>query len=76
MRKIYVVSGCLRVVIMATNPLEACVMALTRYGRGKVIDQCFYLDERGFREGADAQFRVDSRNVLQQAGYQFEDDGK
>lgn len=71
-RKIYVWSGELRVVLLANSPLDATTKAIKRFGKNKSLDD-FYLDERGFREGDDAQFFVPVEQALAKAGYVFDD---
>lgn len=71
-RKTYVWGGELKVVILANSPLDATTKAITRFGANKSLDD-FYLDERGFRTGEDAQFCVPVEQALAKAGYVFDD---
>ena len=72
-RKIYVVSGQLRVCVIADKPKDAIAKAL-QHSDGKTLDgYFFYLDERGFRTGYDAEFRVPLEKGLKSAGFVFDD---
>ena len=73
-KKVYVVSGQLSVCLIEDGPIAACRAALATHGNGKTLDSSyFYIDERGFREGDDAQYKVPVEQVLAEAGYVFED---
>lgn len=51
--KYYIKSGELEKIVIADTPLDACIKALN-LTNGEVIDKCFYVDERGFREMSDS----------------------
>ena len=64
-KKVYVVCGELRGVIIADSPIHACTSLLKAFGKGKKLDpDYFYLDERGFREDKNATFTVPIEQVL------------
>ena len=74
MKKIYVMCGDIQTVIIASGPLDACKRVLLRQSdTARVLDtEFFYLDERGFREGDKAQYKVPVEQALAEAGYVFE----
>ena len=75
-KKIYVTSGAMRWVGHASGPLDAIKKALNSYTGHDALDSIYvYLDERGFRCGPDAQYKVPTEQALAEAGYIFEDDG-
>jgi hypothetical protein len=70
--KVYVKSGQLEWVGVATGPLDAVKKALCK-GNGKTLDgYYFYIDERGFRTN-DAEFKVPINKGLKAAGYVYDD---
>jgi hypothetical protein len=73
-KKIYVTSGQLAVVLIAEGPLDAIQKALAKAGQVTLDPDYFYLDERGFREGDNVQYKVPVEQALTEAGYVFEDD--
>jgi len=73
-KKVYVTSGDLAVVIIAAGPLDACGHAISAHGNNKTLDSQFvYIDERGHREGDDAQYKVPVEQALAEAGYVFDE---
>ena len=74
MKKIYVNSGAMRWVGMATSPLDAIKKALAAHGNhGPLNSLTVFLDERGFRTDT-AQYQVPIEQALIAAGYTFEND--
>jgi len=75
-KPIYVKSGELAVKVLAGGPLEAIRKSLDLVKGGKTLDEnYFYLDERGFRTGDNAEWRVPVEQGLARAGYFFDDPG-
>ena len=73
-KKVYVTSGDLAVCLIADGPLEACRNAVAAHGDGKTLDsEFFFVDERGHREGDDAQYKVPVEQALAEAGYVFDE---
>lgn len=62
-KKIYIQSGELSVVLMASSPMDAIKRALDNHGAGKKLGTVIYLDERGFREDS-AKYKVPVEQVL------------
>ncbi len=52
MKKWYVLSGNLRMIVMAESPFAACVAAMdpAHCHNGITLSQFFWIDERGFRD--------------------------
>lgn len=74
-RKMYVCSGELAVVLVASGPLDAIRRSLELKGDGVTLDpDYFYLDPRGFREGEAAEYKVPVEQALVEAGFILEDD--
>lgn len=73
-KKIYVASGELAVVLIASGPLDAITRALDKAGPVTLDPDYFYLDERGFRQDMSAEWKVPVEQALTEAGYVFEDD--
>lgn len=58
-KKLYVHSGQLNVVLLAEHPLEAIQQAICQFGNGKKLDpEYFYVDERGFRGDDEAKTKI------------------
>lgn len=58
LKKVYIVSGDLKVVLSAISPFSACQKALRVHGENKKLDEEYvYIDERGFRTD-DAKWKV------------------
>ena len=75
MAKYYVKSGTLEVIISRKDALEAAICGFLMTNKFDVIDEYFYIDERGYRDyiSADKQTKVyKSINVLTQAGWNLE----
>lgn len=72
-KKVYVKSDQLEWVGMATGALDAVKRALDGEGSNKALDgYFFYIDERGFRSGRDAEYAVPIDIGLEEAGYKFD----
>jgi len=76
-RKVYIKSGDFKwvgVVDTNKNPVEVCATVLTNSKKKGILDgDYFYLDERGFREGSKAQWKVSVDKVLKAAGYIYDE---
>jgi len=73
-KKIYVNSGALKWVGMASGPIDAIKRALDAHGSGGPLDGLtMFLDERGHRTDT-AQYKVPVEQALTEAGYIFEDE--
>jgi len=70
-KKVYVKSGDLEWVGVATGPLDAIQRAL-KGGNKKLDGYFFFVDERGFRE-SNALWKVPIADGLSYAGYEFDD---
>ncbi len=58
-KKLYIHSGQLNVVLLAEHPLEAIQQAVMQFGNGKKLDpEYFYVDERGFRGADEAKTKI------------------
>ncbi len=58
LKKVYITSGDLNVVLTANGPFNACQKALKLYAEGKTLDpEYIYIDERGWRV-EDAQWKI------------------
>jgi hypothetical protein len=70
-KKIYVTSGTLRWVGMASGPIDAIRKALNAHGcrKAKPLDDTYvFLDEQGHRTH-DARYKVPVEQALAEAGY-------
>ena len=77
MPKYYVSSGTLRIVVSRKDCLEASIYGLMQTNKFDIIDEHFYVDERGYKDyiSADPQTNVIStRNVVSAAGWELTED--
>lgn len=72
--KYYIKSGTLELIYSTDkNPMNAAVSALWETNDNDVIDEYFYLDERGLRDYKTADKEtivIDSEHVLEHAGWE------
>jgi hypothetical protein len=77
MAKYYVASGSLRIIVSRKDCLEASIYGLMQTNKFDIIDEHFYVDERGYRDyvSADPQTNViATRNVVSAAGWELSHD--
>jgi len=67
-KKVYVKSGDLECVLMASGPRDAIKKAMGRHPVGRLHPHFVFIDERGFREN-NAAYRVPVEQALTEAGY-------
>ncbi len=70
MPKFYTKSHNLELIISTSDPLEASVRTLLSCNKNDVVDEFFYVDERGFRDytNADAKTTViDTKSLIRAA---------
>ena len=72
-KKVYVKSGQLEWVGLASGPLDAVKKALAACGTKTLDSSYFFIDERGFRDFDDAEYRVPVGKGLRAAGYVFDE---
>ena len=73
MSKYYISCGTLKY-IMSTNrkPFRAAIQSMKEVNEHDVLDEYFYIDERGFRDYSTAQPDTkvyEAENVMKQAGW-------
>jgi len=74
MPKFYVKSGTLEIVINRKDALEASIAGLMLTNKFDVIDEYFYIDERGYRDyvSADPQTNViQTKTIVSAAGWEL-----
>ncbi len=67
MPKFYTKSNSLELIISCSDPLEAAVRSLLSCNKNDIIDEYFYVDERGFRDYISADSKttvINTANVL------------
>lgn len=79
MGKYYVKSGTLEVVLSQSNTLEAAINSLLLTNKFDIIDEYFYVDERGYRDYISADKNtcvINTKTVVYAAGWELskEDD--
>jgi hypothetical protein len=77
MPKYYVASGTVKIMISRKDALEAAICALAEANKFDIVDEYFYVDERGYRDyvSADPQTNViATRNVVGAAGWELTED--
>lgn len=74
--KYYIKSGTLELILSTSkSPLDAACMALWETNKNDVIDEHFYLDERGYRNYVSADNKtvvLKSNDVIAAAGWSIE----
>lgn len=77
MAKYYIRSGSLEIIYSSTKPsFEAAQDAIWELNDNDVLDEYFYIDERGYRDytSADTETRVyKTSSVMEAAGWNMED---
>ena len=77
MPKFYVKSGTLEITISRKDALEASVAGLLMTNKFDIIDEYFYVDERGYRDyvSADPETNVIQTNtIVSAAGWELSQD--
>jgi hypothetical protein len=77
MPKYYVKSRTLQVIINHSDPLEAGVAGLLMTNKMDIIDEYFYIDERGFRDYVSADNRtnvIPTSSIIRAAESELTDD--
>lgn len=77
MTKYYIKSGSLELIYSTSkNPINAAVAALWETNEHDVIDEYFYVDERGMRDHITADKEtivIESEVILDKAGWEYGD---
>jgi len=71
MPKFYVGSGTLQMVVSRANCLEAAIFGFTQTNKYDIVDEFFYVDERGFRDYITADNKTNviaTKHVVSGAG--------
>jgi hypothetical protein len=77
MAKFYVKSGTLEVIISRKDALEASIACLVMTNKFDIIDEYFYVDERGYKDyiTADKETNViPTKNIVGAAGWELSRD--
>lgn len=77
MAKYYIKSGTLQIVLSQPNALEAAICGLLLTNKFDIIDEHFYVDERGYRDyiSADPQTNViATKSIVRAAGWELSRD--
>lgn len=77
MGKYYVKSGTLQVTLSKKDSLEAAISGLLLTNKFDIIDEYFYVDERGYRDyvSADKETNViATKNIVRAAGWELSRD--
>lgn len=74
MSKFYIRCGTLELIYSTSkNPFDAAISTLWESNNEDVLDEYFYIDERGYRDYKTADKEtvvIESKNVLRAAGWQ------
>lgn len=77
MAKYYVKSGTLEVVLSQSNALEAAISGLLMTNKFDIIDEYFYVDERGYRDYTNADNKtivIQTKSIVRAAGWELSKD--
>jgi hypothetical protein len=74
MGKYYVKSGTLQVTLSQSNALEAAICGLLLTNKFDIIDEHFYVDERGYRDYVSADPKTNviaTKSIVRGAGWEL-----
>lgn len=74
MPKLYVNSGTLQIVVSRKDALEAAVFGLMSTNKNDIVDEYFYVDERGYRDYISADKKtnvIPTKNIVRAAGWEL-----
>jgi hypothetical protein len=74
MGKYYVKSGTLQVTLSQSNALEAAICGLLLTNKFDIIDEHFYVDERGYRDYVSADPKTNviaTKSIVRAAGWEL-----
>lgn len=77
MAKFYVKSGTLEVIISRKDALEASIACLVMTNKFDIIDEYFYVDERGYRDYVSADNNtnvIPTKSIVRAAGWELSRD--
>lgn len=77
MAKYYVASGTLRMIVSRKDALEASIYVINESNKFDIIDEYFYVDERGYRDyiSADPKTNViPTKSIVRAAGWELSRD--